>query len=97
MTLASDGERPSVPVTGELKDIHEFKKHSSRQTGLFPLPYENDVKQLSGGLSRECRQRTGRRGGVSTLESEMIRALNSFYVDEDFFTATRTSPAQDKI
>ena len=95
MTLASDGSRPSALVTGELDGMHEFKKHSSRQRGLFPLPCENDVKHLPSGLSRGCRQRAGRRRELSTRVSEMARALNSPHGVEDFPTATRTSLAQD--
>ena len=96
MTLASGGSRPSIPVTGELNGMHEFKNHSSCQRGLFPLPFENDVKQLPSGLSRGCRQRVGRRRELSTRVSELARALNSLYGVEEFPTATRTSPAQDE-
>ena len=69
---------------------------SSRQRGLFPLPCENDVKQLPGRLSRECRQRAGQRRELSTRASEMACALNSLHGVEDFFAATRSGPAQEE-
>ena len=55
------------------------------------------MKQLSGALSRGCRQCAGRRQELSTRVSEMIRALNSLYGVEDFLAATRSSPTQEKI
>ena len=96
MTTTFDRGVPSAPVGDTCDGVQEFKSHSFRQRGLFPLLCDGRMERIRGGLSRGCHLRAGRRRGLRVRVSEMARALNSLCGVEGFPPAQHASPAQDE-
>ena len=75
MTTTCDRGVPSAPVGDHCGGVQEFKSHSFRQRGLFPLPCDGSMERTRGGLSRGCQQGAGRRRELRKCVSEMTCAL----------------------
>ena len=96
MTIVHDRRVPSSPVVDTCDGKHEFKRHSFRQRGLFPLRCVGSTLRARSGLSRRCQQRAGRRHQLHQRVSEMTCALNSLYGVEGYPPTQRVSPAQSE-